>query len=329
MSVRVRPAWIGAFVVLGVALAVGGVLVTGKRSLSKNTIELVSFFPRSVSGLKVGAPVKFRGIPIGEVTGIFLTLPSSRQAAEEMMIPVVYVIDRDLLAERGARGAIIGDLNDPTSWQKLFDLGFRAELAVESFVTGTRFISFDLHPDSPMRFVRDSVTRRIEVPSFSSGGIEEIQEKIGALIDNLGKADLVSLVASLNQLATTANDLVDSPRTDRMILGVDSTLIAVKSMMQRLDRLTANLEPDAKPLLEDVRATMTELRTTLQDGRTTLESLRAAVDPGSPSAERLSETLAEFERMARSLRALSEYLERNPGALLRGRAPQPPKEKKP
>ena len=327
MSARVKPAWIGAFVVLGIALAVGGILATGKRSLSKNTVELVSFFPRSVSGLKVGAPVKFRGIAIGEVTGIFIRLPSSTQAAEEMRIPVVYVIDRDLLAERGATGAV-GDFRDQATWQKLFDLGFRAELAVESFVTGTRFISFDLHPDSPMRFVRDSITRRIEVPTFSSGGIEEIQEKIGALIDNLGKADLVSLVASLNQLATTANDLVDSPRTDRMILGVDSTLIAVKNMMQRLDRLTANLEPDAKPLLEDVRTTMTELRTTLQDGRTTLESIRAAVDPGSPSAERLGETLAEFERMSRSLRALSEYLERNPGALLRGRAPQP-KEKKP
>jgi len=326
MSARVKPAWIGAFVVLGLALAVGGILATGKRSLSKNTVELVSFFPRSVSGLKVGAPVKFRGIAIGEVTGIFIRLPSSEQAAEEMRIPVVYVIDRDLLAERGATGAV-GDFRDQATWQKLFDLGFRAELAVESFVTGTRFISFDLHPGSPMQFARDSATRRIEVPTYG-GGIEEIQTKIGALIDNLGKADLVSLVASLNQLATTANDLVKSPRTERMVRGVDSTLVAAKNMMQRLDQLTANLEPDAKPLLEDVRATMAELRTTLQDGRATLESVRAAVDPGSPSAERLGETLAEFERMSRSLRALSEYLERNPGALLRGRAPQP-KEKKP
>jgi len=327
MSVRVKPAWIGAFVVLGIALAVGGILATGKGSFSKNTIELVSFFPRSVSGLKIGAPVKFRGIAIGEVTGIFLRLPSSPQAAEEMMIPVVYVVDRDLLVERGASGAIVGDISKQASWQRLFDLGFRAELAVESFVTGTRFISFDVHPGSPMRFVRDSTSRRIEVPTYG-GGIEEIQTKIGALIDNLAKADLVALVASLNQLATTANDLVKSPRTERMVRGVDSTLVAAKNMMQRLDQLTANLEPDAKPLLEDLRATMTELRTTLQDGRATLESVRAALDPGSPSAERLGETLAEFERMSRSLRALSEYLERNPGALLRGRAPQP-KEKKP
>ena len=328
MSARVKPAWIGAFVVLGIALAVGGILVTGKRSLSKNTVELVSFFPRSVSGLKVGAPVKFRGIPIGEVTGIFLRLPSSRKAAEEMMIPVVYVVDRDLLAERGAKGAIIGNFNDPTSWQKLFDLGFRAELAVESFVTGTRFISFDLHPDSPMRFVRDSATRRIEVPTFSSGGIEEIQVKIGALIDNLGKADLVSLVASLNQLATTANDLANSPRTDRFLSSVDTTIQAVKSSMQHIDRLTGTLEPEMKPLLADSRATLSELRTTLQSTQSTLESLRAAVEPGSAQGEQLSETLTEFARLARSLRALAEYLERNPGSIVRGRATQT-KEKTP
>jgi len=326
MSARVKPAWIGAFVVLGIALAVGGILATGKRSLSKNTVELVSFFPRSVSGLKVGAPVKFRGIAIGEVTGIFIRLPSSTQAAEEMRIPVVYVIDRDLLAERGATGAV-GDFRDQATWQKLFDLGFRAELAVESFVTGTRFISFDLHPGSPIQSVRDSTSRRIEVPTYG-GGIEEIQTKIGALIDNLAKADLVSLVASLNQLATTANDLVDSPRTDRMIRGVDSTLIAVKNMTQRLDRVTANLEPEFKPLLADSRTTLAELRTTLESTRTTLESLRAAVEPGSAQSEQLSETLAEFSRLARSLRALAEYLERNPGSIVRGRATQT-KEKTP
>jgi paraquat-inducible protein B len=326
MSARVKPAWIGAFVVLGLALAVGGILATGKRSLSKNTVELVSFFPRSVSGLKVGAPVKFRGIAIGEVTGIFIRLPSSTQAAEEMRIPVVYVIDRDLLAERGATGAV-GDFRDQATWQKLFDLGFRAELAVESFVTGTRFISFDLHPGSPMQSVRDSTSRRIEVPTYG-GGIEEIQTKIGALIDNLAKADLVSLVASLNQLATTANDLANSPRTDRFLSSVDTTIQAVKSSMQHIDRLTGTLEPEMKPLLADSRTTLAELRTTLESTRTTLESLRAAVEPGSAQSEQLSETLAEFSRLARSLRALTEYLERNPGSIVRGRATQT-KEKTP
>ena len=140
---------------------------------------------------------------IGEVKGIYLQLPSSNQAAKEMMIPVVYVVDRDLLAERGSKGQV----DDPKYWQNLFDQGFRAELAVESFVTGLRFISFDLHPDSPLRFVRDSATatHRIEVPTFGSGGVEEIQAKMVAVLDNLAKADLVTLVASLTRLANSAN----------------------------------------------------------------------------------------------------------------------------
>jgi paraquat-inducible protein B len=79
----------------------------------------------------------------------------------------------------------------------------------------------------------------------------------------------------------------------------------------------------------DARGSMAELRTTLVDVRLTLEGVRAAADPGSPSGVRLNEALAEFERMARSIRALSEYVERNPAALLRGRAVPPPKEKQP
>ena len=114
-----------------------------------------------------------------------------------------------------------------------------------------------------------------------------------------------------------------------MIGEVEATLVAMRNTAQRLDQFSATVETEMKPALADARGSMSEVRTTLQQARLTLESFQAAVDPGSPSGVRLNEALTEFEKMARSIRALSEYMERNPAALLRGRAVPPPKEKSP
>ncbi len=325
MSARGRPALIGLFVVTGITLVVAGILALGRHQLSRHSVEFVSFFPNSVSGLKIGAPVKLQGIPIGEVTGIYLVLPSAQRAADSALIPVVYAVDPELIRQRGASTVRLGD---KAQIKGLIDRGLRAELAVESFVTGTRYVSLEFRPDAPLHLTNDPGLEYPEIPIYQSQSIEEIQRKIGALIDNLGQADLVTLVASFNKLAKTANDLVAAPRTERLLSSVDSTLEAVKRTMQRMDRLTADVEPDMKPLLADSRETLGELRTTLKQAQTTLETLRSTVEPGSPTSERLNETMTEFARMARSLRALAEYLERNPSSVVRGRGAEP-KEKKP
>ena len=56
---------IGAFVLGALALAVAGVLFFAGAALRNQHFTIVSFFDGSVAGLRVGAPVSFRGVPIG------------------------------------------------------------------------------------------------------------------------------------------------------------------------------------------------------------------------------------------------------------------------
>ena len=58
---------IGAFVLGSIALIVAGVLFFGRGSFADQHIPMVSFFYRSMAGLRVGAPVTFRGVRVGEV----------------------------------------------------------------------------------------------------------------------------------------------------------------------------------------------------------------------------------------------------------------------
>ncbi|HVA40560.1 MAG TPA: MlaD family protein, partial [Candidatus Binataceae bacterium] len=62
-----------------VALAIGAVVILGSGRLFKQQHLFVLYFKSDVNGLKVGAPVKFRGVEIGSVTAVLLSVGTPRQ----------------------------------------------------------------------------------------------------------------------------------------------------------------------------------------------------------------------------------------------------------
>jgi paraquat-inducible protein B len=57
----------------------------------------------------------------------------------------------------------------------------------------------------------------------------------------------------------------------------------------------------------------------MKDTRGALVSLQRTLDPGSPLAVHLNQTLDQLTETSRSIGEFTDYLERNPGALVRGR----------
>jgi paraquat-inducible protein B len=93
MGKKANPAVIGGFVVGAVALLVVGVLVFGSGKFWTTTVSWVSYFPGSVKGLQIGAPVTFRGVKIGQVTNIKATL-DVREQPVTILTPVYWEIER-------------------------------------------------------------------------------------------------------------------------------------------------------------------------------------------------------------------------------------------
>src|SRR5262245_57896166 len=121
MSERASPTVIGAFVVGAILLAVVGVGVFGSGRFFRELYPAVLFFQGDVNGLKVGAPVKFKGIQIGAVKSILLSLGEvigSRDPRQPFRIPVVIEIDRASIAEKGVQGRI-----DDETLKKLIERG--------------------------------------------------------------------------------------------------------------------------------------------------------------------------------------------------------------
>jgi paraquat-inducible protein B len=107
MGRKANPAIIGAFVLGAIALGVFGIIMLGTGRFFRNTTRFVVFFPGTVDGLSVGAPVKIKGVEIGSVTDIRLRVEgagvvSAKQISEAIQrIPVFIEIDNDKLSNLG------------------------------------------------------------------------------------------------------------------------------------------------------------------------------------------------------------------------------------
>src|SRR4029453_18820826 len=86
MNKKISPTLIGAFVVGAASLLVVAVIALGSGRLFRQTREFVLYFANSVNGLRVGAPVKFKGVEIGSVKDIRLQLEASQEVNK---IPVI------------------------------------------------------------------------------------------------------------------------------------------------------------------------------------------------------------------------------------------------
>ena len=90
MKNKISPAAIGMFVIAASIIAVAAVMVFGAAKFFSKTENFISFFSESVNGLDVGAPLKYKGVKIGKVEGIFI---SSSKNIKESSVSVVYSID--------------------------------------------------------------------------------------------------------------------------------------------------------------------------------------------------------------------------------------------
>ena len=304
MSKQVSKTVIGGFVISSIALLVVGVFMFGGGKFFKRTQKFVLFFEGSVKGLSVGSPVTFRGVEIGSVESV--TLRADREALT-VQIPVVVEVEPDRIQLTGGGGK-----PDPQqNIQRLIDAGLRAQLTVESMVTGQLMIALDLYPDKPARLAGSDLEYP-EIPTIPSTfeqvtetiqklPIEEIFQKLLAAVDGIDKVlnspDLKDTVASLKVTVQNADKLINN-----------------------VDKLVRNVDGQVEPLASSIRTAADVAKTALVQGEETLRTLENGMGEDSAVVYELRNALKELSSASRSIRVLADYLEQHPDALIRGKS---------
>lgn len=247
----------------------------------ETTIEtFVIKFTQSVRGLGVGAPVDFRGINAGVVRAIYLEF-------DPKLVRFLQVVEVHLYPDRlRSRHRVGAPTQTPPAQriQRFVERGFRAQLRSANLLTGQMYVALDFFPKAPKVKV-DPTRTPPEIPSVS-GGLGELQESITNIVTRLEKVPFDVIAQDVR----------------KALASLDGTLKQAETMMARL-------ESEVAP----------ELRATLEQARKTLRSAEGVLADDSPMQGDLRETLIEVTKAAESVRALTDYLERHPESLIRGR----------
>lgn len=349
MSQKSNPATIGAFIVGAVVLIVAAIIVFGSGHFFKETKQYVLFFEGSANGLTIGAPVAFRGVRIGSVTDIKVLLDGKDLS---LKIPVFIEIDPSRIQEVNAPESV-----KELGTRKLIDIlvqrGLRAQLAMQSLVTGQLYVNLDFYPKRPARLVKME-TQFPELPTVPSP-IEEISRTIETLpLDDLANKllkalegiekvvnspELKNTLKSMEETVGEAKDTLKSISAEVKPLSknMEETLADARKLLQNVNKqvgpLTSSIEKTIKdtrgivqnidkridPLLGTIQQTFTATRAALKQVNATLEGIQGATGEGSTLHYQVTKTLQELSAAARSVRILTDYLERHPEALLRGK----------
>ena len=147
----------------------------------------MAYFEQSVTGLDVGAPIKFRGIEMGQVVAI-------EGVYDEKTADVLPRLELEFYPET-LRNAHVNE-GEYTLFQPLVERGMRASLKSQSLLTGQLYVSLDYHPDKPIRKLGDSSDTYPEMPTIDSG--------LGEL---LGTFEDLPLDALVGQVTSTLDSL--------------------------------------------------------------------------------------------------------------------------
>lgn len=241
---------LGIFVVLGAAALVALVLIFGAKNLFTKTMVVETYIKESVQGLDVGAPVRFRGVRVGQVSFIGLT----GSLYEKDVTPIErkqYVVVRMTVEKLN---------HDNAEYiQKMVKDGMRAQIRSQG-ITGVNYIELDFVKDpekmkelpfswtpdypvvpsqpSPVNVLLDSVENALK--NFNHLNLAKTQDEVNVLLANLngmvagdnGKGNgLTDSVKQLNALLAKVNKATDNQELAVLVEQLTGSIIVLRQTL--------------------------------------------------------------------------------------------------
>jgi len=326
MSLRASPTAIGAFMVGATVLTIVGGATLLSTSWFGERHTFVSYFDESVNGLERGAPVKFQGVPVGTVTELLIQID---QTDKTFRVPVEYEIDlKRLTTELGT----FVQLDQAEVLRSQIADGLRAQLQMESIVTGQLYIELTYRPDSAPPELAARSFGHPEIPTTPSL-LAAFGTEAGSLV-----ADVLAILFRVNEMleevdmqginqavvasAQAVERLVGSPELQAAMGEVPELADQFRRTLGEMELLAQRLGEAIDPVQAGAEGVIEEANLTLRAAREAMAEMQGMLTVDSGIGYGLDQTLASLREAAEALRALVIAIERNPDMLIRG--PRPP-----
>jgi paraquat-inducible protein B len=293
---------------------------TAMKQPESISARYVLFFNESLRGLSAGAPVTLLGLPAGEVVGVGLDFDPKtfnvRGRVEIVSYPERLIARMDVATQAAERETFARSAQQRHAFLRnmVERQGLRAQLRSGSLITGQLYVAFDYFPDAPK--VQVDWSGDVAVLPVVPSTITDIEAKLTGIVAKLDKlpyetigADLTKMLAGVSVTLQDASKAVNRIDTD-LTPELKTTLQAASLALGTVDGMLKN----------EVNTTLEELRRALATADGVLKSTDAALlGKDAPGQLELREALQEVTRAARSLRGLTDFLERHPESLIWGK----------
>ena len=268
---------IGFFVLAGAALIVLAIGIAGARTFNKKVVEAETYFAESVTGLDLGSPVKYRGVPVGEVKRIGFVYSEYGKRKDDLLTQAGARQILVVMALEPERFGLLGDQTADKVLRTLVQQGLRVKIA-SSGVTGLSFLELDYFaqpsdvvedypltwqpanpfiPSTPSTMTNlkkavDDVFVKLSAIDLRALG-DEMLVTLYLLQNTLNKTDVAALSAEATKLLSELREtnrsvkkLLDAPEFAALPADLGATL-------ESACRITTGIETNILPLATSLR----------------------------------------------------------------------------
>ena len=321
MTEKPHTVAIGAFIIGALLIALSVVVFVIGSGIGSDKRSVVMVFDGSVKGLSVGAPVALRGVQVGQVTNIELVLQS--ETTELIMLVEAEIIGKNVRRSGNARGDLI---------EELIARGMRAQLNLQSLLTGLLYVQLDFHPESPLALA-DIDSPNLQIPTIPT----ELQR----LTRQIESVDFAGMAINVEAIVNSLNEVMDREEVRNLPARLEQAVASVTGLSDQLREQLTTLGPRMEKLLESATVTAEKAGTELprlsslagdsvarvEDAMIAFEQamleINGLVSPDSATTYQLNKALEELARAGRALQLLARTLEEQPEALIRGKSGDP------
>jgi phospholipid/cholesterol/gamma-HCH transport system substrate-binding protein/paraquat-inducible protein B len=298
MSQQAHYLKLGLFVIGATALLIVGIIVLGAGKWFEQSAMVETYFYESVQGLEVGAPVRIRGVRIGQVESIKL-------AREEY--GVIFDPKTDSFPYRGlvlvrmsVRPTVAVHLkqeDEAILMKQVADAGFRFRLASQG-ITGVLYIESEFL--DPERYPPIEISWTPKTPYIPSAPstITELGADLRSITRKLEQVDVDKISKNLDTMITSVTSLVNDVQGGQLGGEIRQVMGELRGSVQEARRVLA--DPHLSRALKDSSAAMADIRRTAADLSVTAKDMRQAMTQLPEIATRLNASLRRIDALLAS-----------------------------
>ena len=318
MNTRQQNLRIGVFAVSGVFLMLAGLFYLGLSDIFTEKLKVFTYFTESAQGVSVGSQVKYRGVPVGSVTELSIDMDSKK-------VLVAMEIEPEYFHSVRWKGL--------KAFQKMFRSevknGLRCRLEFAG-ITGMKFIEMDyfVKPEKSVPEQKEQyllVKGSEYIPSVPST-IRDLSGTLSNALERFSNIRFEEIAVELERSLSRLSELLSDPAIRSAISRINDAAenleVSTSTMSRvlnenRLNRLMDSLEKDLH-VIENLGEQISSAATDMKLPESTA-TIRNAIHSLLENREDFTNTLTKLNQTLESIKMLTDYLNANPSALIKGK----------